>query len=315
MVINVRHVPNQRHRASAARGRPSRLSPGERTTREHRATAPVSDVLGSRARLAARFGRTGLAPAIATKGLTTVELADGFGAGAYVRLGRWAVTAGDVVAPEELADSALSEYLDVLTRRGLRPLFVAISDPQPFRRRAFTTSKISEEAIVDLADFDLTDPRRAELRDAVEREQGGRLTVRHHDQTHHKQHADDVTDYWDVVDRDGTALASCTWRPYLGGTARVLDDVCSGRDGAKNYLLATCLERYRDSGLIQASLGRAPLEQGLLTDWAYPRRTLLRYQRQFGPRWEQRWLAVPAAWQRPFARTAIKGASASTTMA
>jgi lysylphosphatidylglycerol synthetase-like protein (DUF2156 family) len=272
----------------------------------------VADVLGSHARLAARFGRTGLAPAIALNGVTLVELVDGFGAAAYVGEGRWAVTLGDVVAPEALADSALSEYLDVLSHRGLSPIFVGSRDPQPFRRRAFATSRISEEAVVDLPAFDLTDSRRAELRQAVER--GAPLTVRHHDQTHHNQHADDVTDFWDVVDRNGTALASCTWRPYLGGSARVLDDVCSGSERPKTYLLARCLEQYRDAGLTEASLGRAPLGQGLLTDWAYPRRSLLRYQRQFGPRWEGRWLAVPAAWRWPFVRAAIMRANASVAL-
>jgi lysylphosphatidylglycerol synthetase-like protein (DUF2156 family) len=310
MVINVRHVAKVRERTSSARAGASLITKLERVSRERRATIGGADSLGAHARLAARFGRTGIAPTIATKSLTVVELGGGFGAAAYVRHGRWAVTSGDVVAPEELADSALSEYLDVLSRRGLRPVFVAISDPQPFRRRAFATSRIREEAVVDLAAFDLTDPRRAELRHAVERERGARLSVRHHEQTH-QQHADDVTDFWDVVDRNGTALASCTWRPYLGNSARVLDDVWCGRDGPKRYLLAKCLEHYRDAGLIQASLGRAPLEQGLLTDWAYPRRTLLKYQQQFDPRWERRWLAVPAGWQRPFARAAIRGASES----
>jgi hypothetical protein len=314
MVINVRHVPRQRHRPSAARAGASRPSQVDGPSRQRPAPSGVADALGSHARLAARFGRTGLAPTIATGGLTIVELADGFGAAAYVRHGRWAVTTGDVVAPEALADSALSEYLDVVSQRGLWPVFVAVSDPQPFRRRAFTTSKIRDEAVVDLAAFDLTDPRRAELRHTVEWEGRAGLTVRHHDQTHHKQHADDVTDFWDVVDRNGTALASCTWRPYLGGSARVLDDVVSGRAGPKSYLLTKCLEQYRDFGLIQASLGRAPLEQGLLADWAYPPRTLLRYQQQFGPRWERRWLAVPGARQRPFARTAIRGANASLAM-
>jgi lysylphosphatidylglycerol synthetase-like protein (DUF2156 family) len=312
MVINVRHVPKQRHRAPAARASTGRRSQGDGMPRP--ATAGVADALGSHARLAARYGRTGLAPAIATSGLTIVELSDGFGAAGYVRRGRWAVTPGDVVAPKALTDSALSEYLDVVSRRGLRPVFVAISDPQPFRRRAFVTRKIRDEAIVDLAAFDLTDPRRAELRNTVEREGLAGLTVRHHDQTHHKQHADDVTDFWDVIDRNGTALASCTWRPYLGGSARVLDDVCSGRDGLMSYLVAKCLEQYRDAGLIQASLGRAPREQGLLTDWAYPTRALLSHQRQFAPRWERRWLAVPAGWQLLFARAAIRGANESLAM-
>lgn len=41
------------------------------------------------------------------------------------------------------------------------------------------------------------------------------------------------------------------WPP---GSARVLDDVCSGGVGPKSHLLAHCLEQYRDGGLIQASL-------------------------------------------------------------
>ncbi len=129
------------------------------------------------AHLAARFGRTGLAPFLAAPEVHVVDLAGGFGAAGYARRGRWAVTAGDVVAPEPLADRALSQYLHILDQRRLKAAFVAISDPAPFRRRGFAVSEIADEAILDLKNFGLSGKARANLRHAVASARRAGLTV------------------------------------------------------------------------------------------------------------------------------------------
>lgn len=71
-----------------------------------------------------------------------VWLRRGRAVGVYHQRRRWAPTWGGVhvraggAAERELA---LSEYLDILRTRGLWPVFVALPDPAPFERRAFTT--------------------------------------------------------------------------------------------------------------------------------------------------------------------------------
>ena len=123
------------------------------------------------------FGRTGWAPFLAAPEVHVVDLAGGFGAAGYARRGRWAVTAGDVVAPEPLADRALSQYLHILDQRRLKAAFVAISDPAPFRRRGFAVSEIADEAILDLKNFGLSGKAPANLRHAVASARRAGLTV------------------------------------------------------------------------------------------------------------------------------------------
>jgi hypothetical protein len=92
-------------------------------------TDPTGPSRTESARLAARWGRTGLAPFLTAHGVTNVVLLGGSGVAGYARHRRWAITTGDVVAPEPVADLALREYLDVLAERRLRPAFLAAADP------------------------------------------------------------------------------------------------------------------------------------------------------------------------------------------
>ncbi len=120
-----------------------------------------------------------------------------------------------------------------------------------------------------------------------------------------------VTDLWVVLDEAYTVQAWCTWRHYLNGDARVLD-IMRRRPHAPNptmdFLICTSLEHYRDSGVTWASLASVPREHGSAAERIYPARSLRAYKQKFDPRWEPRWLAIAAAWQRPFALAAICGA-------
>ena len=62
--------------------------------------------------LAATHGRTGVAPFLTAPGAQVVDLLDGQAAASYVRHGRWAVTAGDVISSPACAEFALSDYLE-----------------------------------------------------------------------------------------------------------------------------------------------------------------------------------------------------------
>jgi phosphatidylglycerol lysyltransferase len=267
-----------------------------------------------------------------------VDLRDGRAAAAYARRGRWAVTAGDVVAPPDQAELALSEYIDELYGRRLTPAFVAVRDPVPYRRRGLSASPISDEAIVDLDDFDLSGSARAGVRHAASSAQRLGITVERHLACHdigvallseqwlrtkrggeygftlsrHDDVAEQVaagnTDSWVALDRDGIVQAWCTWRHYAAGSARVLDVMRRNPDApnpAMDYLLATTLLVYRDLGVRQASLASVPRDQGGTAERFYPTRSLRAFKQKFAPRWERRWLVVPSAWQRPLALAAI----------
>lgn len=304
------------------------------------AAAPARDRdrLRAHAHLAAQFGVTGVAPFLAAPDVEVVDLLEGWGAAGFLRRGRWAVTAGDVVAPAMVADSALDEYLHQLRVRRLRPAFVAVADPDPFRARGFAVTEVADEAVLDLADFTLTGKPRAGIRHAVSSARRLGLAVRPYDPADTPQLAsisrewlrtkrggemgftlsrhgdvrdqidDGATDLWSVAGPDGTVWAWCTWRHYRNGEARVID-IMRRRPDAPNptmdFLLATTLEHYRDSGVRLASLASVPRPHGELGERVYPTRSLRSYKQKFAPRWEPRWLAVPRRWQEPFAQLAI----------
>lgn len=306
---------------------------------------PAKERLGEPIRrysqLAAEHGRTGVAPFLANPDLCPVDLLGGAAASGYKQVRRWAVTPGDVVAPEILADVALAEYLDVLASRRLRPAFLAIRDPLLYAQHSFDVTEIADEAIIDLPTFSLAGSKRANLRHSttsarraglsvvpyadwhepqikeisqqwLRTKRGGELgfTLSRHDDVASQidQHA---TDVWVTVDQEGVVQAWCSWRHYLAGTARVLDIMrrrCHAPNPAMDGLLATVLENYRDAGLAQASLASVPRDHGAMAARLYPTRTLRAYKQKFNPRWEPRFLAVPAARQRVFALAAVGAA-------
>ncbi|MEO9138757.1 MAG: phosphatidylglycerol lysyltransferase domain-containing protein, partial [Jatrophihabitans sp.] len=260
------------------------------------------------------------------------------GGSGYARVRRWAVTPGDVVAPEYQADDALSEYLDVLHERRLRPAFLAVADPDPYLRRAMDLTEVADEAVLDLADFTLVGKKRANLRHSntsarragltvhafapehagqiaeisqewLRTKRGGEMgfTLSRHDDILDQVRAH-VADLWVIVDEQQRVQAYCTWRHYRGGQARVIDVMRRRADApnpAMDSLLVTALERYRDAGLVEASLASVPRDHGAFADRIYPSRSLRAFKQKFAPRWEPRWLAVPAARHRPFAMAAV----------
>lgn len=290
------------------------------------------------AALAARHGRTGVAPFLASPDVETVELVGGAGLSGYARRGRWAVTPGDVVAPEHLTDEALAEYLDVLDDRRLRPAFLAVADIEPLQRRGFHVTEIADEAVIDLASFSLAGSKRANIRHSTTSARRAGLVVKPYDERYawqieeisqewlrtkrggelgftlsryedvSEQLLDHSADLWMTVDADDRVQAWCTWRHYLGGQGRVLDVMRRRPDApnpAMDGLMATVLENYRDAGLRLASLASVPRSHGNLAERVYPTRTLRAYKQKFDPRWETRWLAVPAARQQLFALIAV----------
>jgi len=312
-----------------------------RPTLDRPPLGPAGDVAADRARfahLACRYGRTGVAPFIANPDVRGVGLLGGDAASGYAQVRRWAVTPGDVVASPADGELALEEYLAFLRDARLRPAFLAVGDPKPLRARGFDTTVIADEAVIDLPGFTLRGSARANLRHSttsgrragltvlpyapwqeaqireisgewLRTKRGGELgfTLSRHDDIA-AQLTDGETDLWAAVDPEGVVQAWCTWRHYLGGDGRVIDVMrrrVEAPNPAMDMLLATVLETYRNAGLRQASLASVPCDRGDLAERVYPSRSLRAYKQKFDPRWEPRWLAVPAARQRLFALAAV----------
>src|SRR6185295_403728 len=101
---------------------------------------------------------------------------------------------------------------------------------------------------------------------------------------------------------ENEVLAFCTWRPYRGDGAVVLDLMrkrSGARSGTMDFLLARSLDCLRDEGLAEASLANAPLAnvgepQGLPEHAAallfermngiYGYKTLFQFKKKFAPR-------------------------------
>lgn len=288
--------------------------------------------------LAREYGRSGVAPFVASPAVAPVPLLGGRGVAGYARVRRWAVTPGDVIGPDPLRGEALSEYLAVLRERRLRPLFLAVSDPEPYRARGMHVVEIADEATLRLPEFALSGPRRANLRHSAASARRAGLTVmpyapwherqiaeisaewlrtkrggelgftlsRHQDVK--RQLADGTAELWVIVDGEGVVQAWCTWRPYLGGQARVLDVMrrrVHAPNPAMDGLLVGVLERYRDAGLTEASLASVPRSHGKLGERVFPALRLRAYKNKFDPDWSSRWLAVPSRRHYPIVLAAV----------
>lgn len=279
------------------------------------------------ARMASDHGLTGVAPFLANPGVTPIALLGGRGAAGYARVGRWAVTPGDVLAPAPLREAALAEYLTILSERRLRPVFLAAGEPETYRVQGMHVVEIADEATIQLPGFALSGSRRANIRHSTTSARRAGLTVvpyapryeqqiaeiseewlrtkrggelgftlsRHQDIK--RQLENGTADLWLTVDGDDVVQAWCTWRPYLGGNARVLDVMrrrVHAPNPAMDALLVTVLENYRDAGLVEASLASVPRSHGELGERLFPARSLRAYKEKFNPDWTPRWFAVPA---------------------
>ena len=89
-----------------------------------------------------------------------------------------AVTVGDPIGPRESLETAVDEFLAFCRRHDWLPCFyeVAAADLAVYRARGLRTLKIAEEAMIALADFNLSGPKLKKVRNSitkVERENPG----------------------------------------------------------------------------------------------------------------------------------------------
>src|SRR3982074_2076542 len=119
---------------------------------------PAEDVV-------ARWGHSSVSPFMAAPGRLVMRLRDG-GVVGYVRSGRWAGVATDVVSPEG-GGGGVDEALAVIAGMGLRPVFVSVAEPGPYLERGFHAMRIAEDPVIDLSGFSLSGKRRASIRHSM----------------------------------------------------------------------------------------------------------------------------------------------------
>ncbi len=251
-----------------------------------------------------------------------------------VRQGRWAVMAGDPIAPPGRERQTLDDAMELMARLQTRPAFVAVVDETPYRERGMWTFPIADDALVDLAGFTLAGKRMASLRHSVSAaaraglsvagwspafgaeaekvsaewlatKRGGELgfTLGRFDPAHM-----DGLDGRAALDRDGRVVGLVTWHSYDNGRGRVLDLMRRTPDAPNptmDFLIAQSLTEFAAAGVATASLGSVPRSRGRLAERIYPTVSLRRYKNKFAPRWEPRYLAAPGRASVPAALVAV----------
>ncbi len=250
-----------------------------------------------------------------------VDLLDGRAAARYRQRWGWAITPGGVVAAGRDQELALSTYLDVLWARRLRPLFVELTDPRPFARRGLDTYHYADEAVLDLASFDLTGEPAAALRQDV-------ITARDHLVVLPLQDGDrdcaaalapvaalhgDGLEAWVAVDPIGHVRGVAVWstdqaRTVGGRPGRSLRRIAVDAHAPAHtveLLVADAADEYRGTtpSLHLAWRSRAPW-------WPVRREGPGRADvnaplARFGARWRSRWLALPSSSQLPLAAAVL----------
>lgn len=205
-----------------------------------------------------------------------------------------AITVGDPVGPRESLETAVDEFLAFCRKHDWLPCFyeIAATDLAVYRARGLRTLKIAEEAIIPLADFDLSGPKLKKVRNSmtkVERENPGirvellsnpipeeiedQLQVISEEWLARKGMAemgftmgkfDPVTlaaqNLFAAI-REERVLGFVTWRSLAGGEM-VMDLMRYAPDAPKclmDYLIGRSLAYFRKEGLPLASLSNAPL--------------------------------------------------------
>lgn len=118
-----------------------------------------------------------------------------------------------------------------------------------------------------------------------------------------------------VLDGKGRALAFATWLPYAQGTGRCIDMMRHppSERGVMDFLISESLMSFRDRGIVEASLGNAPLAnvdveagEGALPDQAvryffenfnriYGYKSLFEFKKKYCPQWRGRFLGYISA--------------------
>jgi phosphatidylglycerol lysyltransferase len=142
---------------------------------------PADPSTRARARaIGQRFGRGALLPFQLGDDKFVFSPADEDGVVVYGVAGGTAVVLGDPIGPEEDAPKVLAAFLARCHKVGRMPVFYQASGPggRALAEAGFRLFRVGQEAVIELGDFDLTGPRRANLRHTITRCRKAGVSVR-----------------------------------------------------------------------------------------------------------------------------------------
>ena len=266
------------------------------------------------------------------------------------------ITCGDPIAPDEDFQRCIAQFLELAQKSGWRCCFYEVAEDRldAYHQLGLKSLKIAEEAIVDLSRFSLSGNARANLRAMVNKAAKTGLEVRRYSRRENPiasvdEQLEEISEEWlaekhlgelgfslgrfsleEIADvpvftatcRDRIE-AFCSWLPYRGGDAVVLDLMRKRRmavAGTMDFLIAHSLKQLQSSGIREASLANAPLanvgepkkplERGVALlfenmNAVYGYKNLFRFKRKFAPRWEGRYLVYSASVDLPRVAVAL----------
>jgi phosphatidylglycerol lysyltransferase len=309
-----------------------------------------------------RFGDQSLA-AFAIQDDKHHLLVDGDAFVAYATHGRVALACGDPLVSDGEFEAAMEDYMRHTKRNGWTTcVYYASQDRLPhYHRLGLKSLKVAEEAIVDLSTFGLTGGQHQNLRAMMNKAARSGLRVIPYDRQRNPSAALDeqleaVSEEWLSERRLGEmgftmgrfsleslsrtrvfialmgdrAVSFCTWLPYRNGSAVALDLMRKRSEapaGTMDFLLGQSLLFLKSEGLVEASLGHAPLanvqaptgalERGVALLFEnlnafYGYKNLFQFKKKFAPRWRGRYLVYPTGADLPaitYAMAAIHSSS------
>jgi phosphatidylglycerol lysyltransferase len=271
-------------------------------------------------------------------------VAGGRGLIAYAIRGSVALTCGDPIVPDELFEPGVNEYLGFCRKNGWTPCFYEAAEVRlpVYQTLGLHTLKMAEEAVLDLREFGLAGNKRANLRAMVNKVAKTGMTVSRYDRLAQPDVAideqlEEISQEWLAEKHLGEmgftigrfsletlkgipvfiaimadkVVAFCSWSPYRGGQAVVLDLMRKRSDavaGTMDFLLAHSLLQLQSAGFAEGSLANAPLanvtgprgslEKGVALLFEnmnsfYGYKNLFQFKKKFAPSWEGRYLVYP----------------------
>jgi hypothetical protein len=253
----------------------------------------------------------------------------GVGGVAFHRVGRYAITVGAPLAPQEHAAKATTAFRQHCQSKGWHPVIFQSAAPVDGLR----SHLIAREAFLDVGDFSLGGSAIANTRHSVSRARRDGTTVSWRRwsgcDTATRDEIKLISATWrggrpeltftygrlqDIADDAWVGLALApggrieafsTWRPLPAGPGMVLDLMRrrnNSTPGAVELMIVEAVELARSEGLAWVSLG-AVSQSDDLPRWlrivlasaaACGGSGLSAFKEKFRPRWEDRYLALPA---------------------
>jgi phosphatidylglycerol lysyltransferase len=229
---------------------------------------------------------------LAVHGASSYHWLDGDECVAFTLRGRTAIVLGDPIAPPERVGPAAREFVAYCDRQDWIAAFYQVDEREPYRSLGLTLVPIGAEAIVQVANFDLSGKKRADLRHAVHRSQksGVRfvfgpaesVAAEHHEELHRvsgswlQSHHSPELGYSlgtlatlsdpDILvglafGADGRLEAFVSWLPVPMRKAWTLDLMRRRPDstyGVIEALIVRSIEEARARGIVEVSMGMTP---------------------------------------------------------